>query len=396
LALVLVPMFLLVAVPPSPVLIAANPAIPAQRVIPATKKAAPPAAPAAAAPVAFDDDGEAESHDVPPGPVEPGHRYTADISDATLEREWKDHPQALGSISVGFTDSGRLINGEQMPADPMWIVDTPSKCWGTHETVQDIETAVRAVRAQYPDAPQLNITQIGAKDGGWLLPHKSHQSGRDADIAFYYPTSQVIHVRAREHVIDVKLTWALLKAFVTRTDVQLILLDRHVQKVLYDYALAHGEDRAWLDSLFHAGYKSLVKHARHHRTHMHVRFYNPRAQELGVRVAPLLAEQPEYNVAIHRVRSGENLGRIAIDYGSSVRAIRKANHLKSNFIRAGWRLHVPVHGLCTHCPVPAPVVVPPRHLPPDMIHQAQREQPVDQKAGRSAAPHTEASAPVAG
>src|SRR5262249_35471441 len=156
-------------------------------------------------------------------------------------------------------------------------------------------TAIHEVRAQFPNAPPLRVNQISAKDGGWLRPHKSHQNGRDVDLAFYYPSAEPVRAREREKYIDVAKTWALLKALVTHG---------RVQKVLYDYALKSGEDKAWLDSLFN-GPTPLVQHARRHRDHMHVRLFSPRAQELGRRVAPLLALRPEQNVRMHRVKRGD-------------------------------------------------------------------------------------------
>jgi len=142
-----------------------------------------------------------------------------------------------------------------------------------------------------------------------------------------------------------------------------MLLDRRVQKRLYDVALEQGEDRSWLNSLFH-GKDALIKHARGHRDHLHVRFFNPRAQELGRRITPFLAMQPEHNLAMHKVRRGDNLGALSRRYGSTPTAIRKANHMKNNALRAGITLSIPIRGACTHCPVPPAVVIPERRLPP--------------------------------
>lgn len=362
---------------PTGIAVVGNPATPTPSVVPAVAIAKEPGPVAAPAPAQADeeedddvsdgDDGEGESHEVAAPQTCTGPRYTAELSDAELEAKWKRDPASLGSMSVGFVDAGRLINGERFPSGPDWIVVSPEKTWGTRETIAYVEAAIRAVRAKHPDAPPLRVNQIGVKDGGWLRPHKSHQSGRDVDLGFYYPTVEPIRTRAREKVIDVGLNWALLKAIITQTDVQLILVDRHVQKVLFDYALAHGENREWLDSLFHAGAHSLIKHARGHRDHFHVRFYNPRAQELGRRIAPLLAQQPEYNLAMYKVRRGDNLGKIAMRFDSSVAKIRRANHMKSTFLRTGIVLAVPLHKPCTHCPVPPAVVIPPRRLPPEPV-----------------------------
>ena len=85
-----------------------------------------------------------------------------------------------------------------------------------------------------------------------------------------YPADYIsgdLEQREREKVMDVEKNWALAKELVSRCDVQFILLDRRVQAVLYDWALKHGEDKAWLDSLFHAGLASVFQHARRHRDH---------------------------------------------------------------------------------------------------------------------------------
>jgi hypothetical protein len=147
------------------------------------------------------------------------------------------------------------------------------------------------------------------------------------------------------------------------SDVQVILVDRGIQKVLRDWALAHGEAQDWLDGIFH-GKGALVQHARRHRDHFHVRFFAPRSQELGRRIQPLLALRPEQNVAFHKVKRGQTLGHIAKLYGTSVPALMRANHMRRTFLRAGQRLTVPLHKPCTQCPLPPPVVVPARHLPP--------------------------------
>jgi LysM repeat protein len=149
----------------------------------------------------------------------------------------------------------------------------------------------------------------------------------------------------------------------------MILVDRRVQKVLHQYALKVGEDKAWLESVFRQGKHALIQHARHHRDHFHVRFFNPVAQELGRRVAPLLTQRPEQNIMTHRVHSGDTLGAIARRYGITVAQLQKANHMKGSFLRLSQVLQVPIHGPCTRCPIPAPIALPPRLLPPALAAQ---------------------------
>lgn len=339
---------------------------------PGEDEAAAAAAAEAAAEAADDDELDEPSEDegedhAAQGPNAEGHLYSAELSDAELKELWATAPEQLGSISLGFVDEGRVINAVQFPKGEGWTVVQPAKAWATQETVDAVITAIRALKAQYPDAHPLRVNQLSGPEGGFLRPHKSHQNGRDVDLAFYYPTAEPIRVRERERYIDVPKNWALLKALIIHTDVQMVLVDRRVIKVLYDHALSVGEDREWLDSIFRAGRQSLVKHARRHRDHFHVRFYNGRAQELGRRVAPLLALRPEQNVRMHKVRRGDTLGAIAARYGSTVAAIRKANRMNSTFLRVAQVLKVPLRGPCTRCPIPPPVVVPERRLPPPRL-----------------------------
>lgn len=320
---------------------------------------------------------EGEAGEVPTGINPEGPLYTAELSDEELTRRWKDEPGTLGSVSVGFVESGRLVNSVRFPeGGDDWLVVSPEKAYTTEETVAYLTKVIREVRALHPTAPPLRVNQISAKEGGYMRPHKSHQNGRDVDLGFYYPTVDPVRVRARENHINVALNWALIKALIAHSDVQLILVDRRVQKVIYDYALKSGEDKAWVDSLFH-GAQALIKHARGHRDHFHVRFFNPRAQELGRRIAPLLALQPEQNIAMHRVRSGDTLGAIAVRYNSTVNAIRKSNRIRGHMLRIGQVLSVPLRGPCTRCPIPAPVVVPPRRVPasPQQLTAEKQEPP---------------------
>jgi murein endopeptidase len=274
----------------------------------------------------------------------PDHRYSADIDDAELERRWKEDPASLGPISVGFADAGRLINGVQFPESERWIILDGPRSYATQDLIDGVVAAAEEVNALFPDTPRLQIGHISREDGGWLRPHLSHQAGRD---------------------IDLPRNWALFRSLIVLGDVEFVLVDRQIQKRLYDYALSIGEDKDWLDSLFHAGMKSVVFHARRHRDHFHVRYFSGRAQELGRRIQPLLPKgKPEYNLAIHRVKQGDTLGALARKYDTTLTSIRKLNHLTGNLIRAGATLQIPLGTACIDCPVPPEVIVPLRRVPP--------------------------------
>jgi len=221
-----------------------------------------------------DDAEEAESESAePPGSAAPGIHYSADLSDDKLQRMWKDDLSSLGTISVGFADQGRLINAARMAQDEAWVCQRPELAYGTQETVEALETAFRAVHKQFPNSAPARLSHIGLPDGGYLKPHRSHQSGRDADIGFFYKDDRTPAPRMRrDKLMDPARNWALIRALVTGTDVQVILVDRSIQKILKTYALSAGEDKGWVDSLFSGGRRALIQHARRHKDHFHARF----------------------------------------------------------------------------------------------------------------------------
>jgi LysM repeat protein len=299
-------------------------------------------------------------------PVDDTLRYSLDVKQEELEPRFCSNLESLGSISVGFNDAGRLINAARMPEHDAWELVVPEYAWGTAETVDSLQKAALAVRELHPTAAALRINHIGRKDGGYLRPHRSHQAGRDADLGFYYRAGVGPGGLRGNRIpyMELAQNWALLRSLITMTDVQVILVDKKVQAALYAHALTVGEDKGWLDSIFHAGSASLVQHARRHRDHFHVRFFSPRSQELGRRVQPILAKRPDENRMIHRIRSGDTLGAIARKYGSTVAMIQKANGMRNSFLKLGRTISVPMRGPCTMCPQPPPFVVPSRRMPP--------------------------------
>jgi len=297
-------------------------------------------------------------------------------------------PVALGPLSIGTPDAGLLLNPVPFPEGSLWAVRNPPESWGTDEAIGYVVTAIESVEARYPGSPRLVIGDLSNPKGGCLNRHRSHQTGRDADIGFYYRRGEVdTFFAARKKDLDLPRTWALVRALVTETDVDRVFVDRSIISVLYAHALEEGEDRGWLDDVFgRSGDKGLIQHERRHRDHFHVRFYSPRAQEQGRIVYPVLVETgaaPPPTVK-HRVRRGETLGGLARRYGTSVSAIRAANGLRGTRLRAGRSYTIPIRRVP---PDEGPVVVPPRRVPPEAVTTASAAEPaeVDAPADEAAA-----------
>ncbi len=300
----------------------------------------------------------------------------ADWSTAQIQEAVRKDPERLGPMSVGAPNGGALFNAVQLPEDSRWERVDSSHAWGTQETVDNIARAVARVHEEFPDSPKLPIGHISARHGGHLNPHRSHQAGTDVDIGFYYrPDAHRWYVRGTKQTLDLPRTWALVRAFVTETDVRFILIDHSIQSLLKEYATSIGENEAWLNDLFRGqGYTRppLIRHAKGHATHLHVRFYSPIAEETGRRCYPALLSvgkiKPATQFVSYKVKKGDTLLSLAKRFGTTVKAIKRVNGLRSNTILAKRSYKIPSTGRSVH-PSRA-IAVPPRRLPPQTTNAA--------------------------
>lgn len=289
-------------------------------------------------------------------------------SDERIAEAVRNDLAGLGSISLGSPNAGRLLGGVQMPEGPGWVLVDPAHAHGTEETVAALVTCIDLVRAKFPDTPPLRIGHLSAPRGGPLSPHLSHQSGRDVDVGYYYRGDQRWFARATASNLDRARTWALVRALIAETDVEMILIDAGLQRLLREHALDRGEDPTWLRSVFQGGdgLPPLIRHARGHATHLHIRFHSPIARETARRAQPALVAagliEPPVSFALHRAKDGDTLGKLARRYGTSVASIQRANGLRSTVILARKTYRIPQPN--APAPPSRPVVAPPRRVPP--------------------------------
>ncbi|HEY6725422.1 MAG TPA: penicillin-insensitive murein endopeptidase [Polyangiaceae bacterium] len=274
----------------------------------------------------------------------------------------------LGCLSVGKPNGGALVNGVQLTRSDYFEPVDPKSSWGTDETLAYLEAAARKVHEAFPNSPRLWVGDISREQGGRLSPHRSHQSGRDVDIGYFYEQPGAWYRRATPSNLDLPRTWAFVRALVTETDVEMIFIDHTLSRALWRYAEDLGEDPAWLRRVFAtgSGEQPLVRHARGHATHMHVRFRNPRAERLARQAYPVLVKHELVDKVqvyrYHRVQRGETLGKLAKRYGTTVRAIQRANGLRSNVIQAKQSYKIPTSA--APGTTDSVSLVPPRRLPP--------------------------------
>jgi penicillin-insensitive murein DD-endopeptidase len=179
-------------------------------------------------------------------------------------------PCLLGPM-IGAPAHGVLVEGRELPASGpgfRWL-NPMGHHYGVPRLVRAIESAAAAVQADRPGGAPLVVGDLSARAGGHLSGHRSHRTGRDADLLFFVETPSgepvenpgFLHFDAdglalvpselggpRYVRIDLPREWSLIKALMGSRDanVQWLFVSTPVEGLLTEYARARGEDVALL------------------------------------------------------------------------------------------------------------------------------------------------------
>ncbi|MFO7566903.1 MAG: penicillin-insensitive murein endopeptidase [Enhygromyxa sp.] len=190
--------------------------------------------------------------------------------------------------SRGRVDQGSLAQPDQLPESRAYHLRRPPRTFATAHLIEHTQRAVEAVHALGIAKHELAIGDLSDQDGGPLEGHRTHQSGRDVDLGFYFVQRPKDYpeqfVEGSADKLDVDATWALLEHLVLTADqpggVELIYLDYDIQRLLYPAAQRDGWTAEELGRVFEYpdGRKApgrIVRHLWNHHDHLHVRFRCP-------------------------------------------------------------------------------------------------------------------------
>jgi penicillin-insensitive murein endopeptidase len=160
----------------------------------------------------------------------------------------------VAAKSVGAPDDGALVGGVPLEPNPEIRLRWPDgPRWALPSLVSMLERAAQRVGRRFPGSVLL-VGDLSRREGGSLPGHASHESGRDADVGFYYTdaggrvvrTERLVRVEPtgeaaatpRELRFDAARNWALVEAFLTDPEVivQRIFVAEPVRRILLDYA----------------------------------------------------------------------------------------------------------------------------------------------------------------
>lgn len=183
------------------------------------------------------------------------------------------------SESVGRANGGRLVNGEQLPPHRAYTIRDLNRAWGTNETIGAIVDGFDHMRRRFDSLPRVEVHDLSAQHGGDISDHRSHESGRDADIGYYHSgCRRDCAYRAFEpDELDVERQWALLRYWIDRELIDYVFVDYEYQEVLYDWLRENGATRAQLSEWFQYPRgrdvaSGIIRHWPNHADHLHVRF----------------------------------------------------------------------------------------------------------------------------
>jgi len=193
---------------------------------------------------------------------------------------FSDRPESR-SESVGLPHAGRLLHAERLPRHPGYVIRDRARAFGTRETNDAIVGAFDLVSSRHPGSGKLRVHDVSDRDGGRMSDHRSHQNGRDADISYYHrrgcPADGCGFRRLSPGDLDVERTWTLLSHWLEHGQAKAIFIDYSLQGALYREARRRGATSEQLHQWFQyprgVGFPlGIIRHFRHHRDHLHVRF----------------------------------------------------------------------------------------------------------------------------
>lgn len=139
------------------------------------------------------------------------------------------------SVSIGKPSKGKLLGAVELEdSDAVRVLPKRHKArclsWGTERLVKALSRAGSLLQKQVPDSPPLGVGDIARATGGPIPQFsKSHQNGRDADLAFFQLDEKGKPVAADdlirfgpdlkdesgERTFDTARNWRLVQALLT-------------------------------------------------------------------------------------------------------------------------------------------------------------------------------------
>ncbi len=273
-----------------------------------------------------------------------------------LHRDWVF--KLMPPLSIGDPQKGRLLFSHKLQSlFGLHVLDS-DEAYTTYEVAMTLYALNAIVRVVHPNGSDLMVNDISQINGGVFKPHKTHQNGVDVDLRYYLknvPPNDHEKRFVHPSILDEKRMWTLLQLLVQYELAESVLMDKSLQKALYDYAI---KELKWTPQkiskyLSYPRGRGLVKHVPNHYHHFHIRFYVGTADQVieGFDEIDMPKAEKIYQQHIEQktgfyeyaIRDGQTLGAVANEQKVKLKDLLNWNNMTENsIIRAGqiikiWR-----------------------------------------------------------
>jgi len=215
-------------------------------------------------------------------------------SNLDLPPQYRRHPYTLMSLSVGSPTNGWQLRSKRLCSGPELKIKRGSRtaAYGHPALVLMLERSAKQMARQAPGSVLL-VGDLSKKHGGPIAGHRSHESGRDADVGFFVldrhnrPRLLDKFVRFDADgkapvdgglVFDDYRNWLLVQLWLKdhRATIQYVFVATHLRRRLLKFAASHRAFARYADQA--AALLRQPANAQDHSDHFHVRIHCPKRQ----------------------------------------------------------------------------------------------------------------------
>jgi penicillin-insensitive murein endopeptidase len=215
-------------------------------------------------------------------------------TNAELPAAYRRSPFALMSLSVGQPNNGWQLRAKKLNASENLCIQAKSVpySYGHPALVLMLYRTAKQMSRQLPGS-MLLVGDLSREYGGPLAGHRSHQSGRDADVGFFVTDSQGrpqnsrqlrafdAQGRARDGSglrFDDYKNWLLVQLWLkdSRAELEYVFVASHLRRRLLDFARARPAFRQYVEDA--AQFLRQPSNGLPHDDHFHIRIACPEKQ----------------------------------------------------------------------------------------------------------------------
>lgn len=212
-----------------------------------------------------------------------------------LPEKYSKSPFSLMSLTIGAPNDGSQLRAKRLRETPELKIKagSESETYGHPALVLMLKRSAHDIAKAVPGSVML-VGDLSSKHGGPLAGHRSHQSGRDADVGFYLRDEkgrqvvldQFVRIDGQGKVIgkrgvyfDDERNWELVRSWLrdTRAGISHVFVATHVRNRILAYARSSNARKRYHDDAA----KLLVqpRNSSVHDDHYHVRITCPERQK---------------------------------------------------------------------------------------------------------------------